>query len=60
MHPKTAISLHNLAEMYNEQGKYTDAEPLYKRALFICEHVLGREHPTTRIIRANFNAFLQK
>ena len=30
-HPSTATSLNNLAEIYNIQGKYTQAEPLYKR-----------------------------
>ncbi|MBV9689015.1 MAG: tetratricopeptide repeat protein, partial [Ktedonobacteraceae bacterium] len=29
------------------QGKYEQAEPLYQRALHICEQVLGPEHPST-------------
>jgi len=34
-----------LAELYREQGKYDDAEPLYKRALEISEKSLGSAHP---------------
>ncbi len=28
-----AATLNNLAERYKEEGRYADAEPLYKRAL---------------------------
>jgi tetratricopeptide (TPR) repeat protein len=28
-----AARLNNLAELYKEEGRYADAEPLYKRAL---------------------------
>ena len=28
-------------------GGYAKAEPLYRRALAICEKALGREHPDT-------------
>ena len=39
-------SLNNLADLlYNNQGRYADAEPLYKRALAICEKALGPDHP---------------
>jgi len=46
-HPATALSLHNLAALYQGQGKYTEAEPLLKRALLIREQQLGTEHPAT-------------
>jgi len=39
-HPDTAISLNNLAEIYRVQGKYEQAEPLYKRAIEIVEKPL--------------------
>src|SRR5437588_12845906 len=42
-----ALSTNNLAFLYERQGKYDDAEPLYKRALAICEEVLGPIHPST-------------
>ena len=43
--PRLAKNLNNLAELSRAQGKYTDAEPLHKRALAINEKVLGPEHP---------------
>ena len=44
--PRTADTLNNLAELYNDQGKYVEAEPLYKSALAIREKALGPEHPS--------------
>jgi len=32
-------------EFYRVQGRYAEAEPLYKRALAIYEKALGPEHP---------------
>ena len=29
--PDVAVSLNNLAILYEKQGRYSDAEPLYKR-----------------------------
>ena len=40
-----AASLNNLAELYDAQGKYAEAEPLYKRALVIVEKALEPDHP---------------
>ncbi|MBX9687835.1 MAG: tetratricopeptide repeat protein [Candidatus Obscuribacterales bacterium] len=42
---RLALSLNNLAAMYHEQGKYTMAEPLYKRALDIRINIHGERHP---------------
>ena len=44
-HPDVAISLNNLAGLYETQGRYADAEPLYKRSLAIWEKALGPNHP---------------
>src|SRR5205807_1216345 len=46
-HPDTANSLNNLAGLYNNQGKYEQAEPLLVRALEIREQQLGADHPDT-------------
>ncbi len=43
--PRLATSLNNLALLYKTQGKYGEAEPLYKRTLAIFEKALGPEHP---------------
>jgi len=39
-----AQSLNNLALLYHAQGKYAEAESLYKRSLAIREKVLEPEH----------------
>ena len=43
--PDVAQSLNNLAQLYHAEGRYTDAEPLYKRSLAIREKTLGPDHP---------------
>jgi len=43
-HPNVAISLNNLAYLYDCQGEYAQSGPLYKRALAILEKALGPEH----------------
>ena len=42
--PRLALTLNNLAAMYHEQGKYTMAEPHYKRALDIRTKIHGETH----------------
>jgi tetratricopeptide (TPR) repeat protein len=44
-HPDVALSLNNLALLYNTQGRYAEAEPMYKRALEIKEKAYGPDHP---------------
>ena len=39
------IANNNLAGLYRAQGKYAEAEPLYKRSLTILEKALGPDHP---------------
>ena len=46
-HPDTLASVNNLARLYEAQGRYGEAEPLFKRALEANERVLGQEHPDT-------------
>ncbi len=43
-HLLVAMSLHNLAWLYFDQGKYAEAEPLYLRSIAIREASLGPEH----------------
>jgi tetratricopeptide (TPR) repeat protein len=38
-HPDFAGSLTNLAEVLEEQGKYDEAEPLYRQSIEICRKV---------------------
>jgi tetratricopeptide (TPR) repeat protein len=46
-HPDTAVSLNNLAGLYDASGAFEKALPLYQRALKIREKALGPEHPDT-------------
>nr|WP_232224256.1 tetratricopeptide repeat protein [Mastigocladopsis repens] len=40
-----ATSLNNLALLYDSQGRYSEAEPLYQQALELRKRLLGEEHP---------------
>ena len=44
-HPNVALSLSNLAELYEAQNEYVKAEPLYKRSLSILEKEYGQDNP---------------
>ncbi|MBW4635723.1 MAG: tetratricopeptide repeat protein [Iphinoe sp. HA4291-MV1] len=41
----------NLGLLYKSQGRYTEAEPLFIKALEIAERSLGVNHPNTITIR---------
>src|SRR5258708_28848259 len=45
VHPDVGQSLNNLANVYRLQGKYSEAEALFNRALTIREKALGSSHP---------------
>jgi tetratricopeptide (TPR) repeat protein len=44
-HPYVASSLNNLALLYNNQGKYSEAEPLYLDALEMTKRLFTGDHP---------------
>jgi CHAT domain-containing protein/tetratricopeptide (TPR) repeat protein len=46
-HLDTLILVNNLALLYQKQGRYGEAEPLFLRALEARERILGPEHPNT-------------
>jgi Flp pilus assembly protein TadD len=52
-HPDTATSLNNLGYLLQDMGDLVGARPYYERALLISEAKLGKEHPTTKIVRGN-------
>ena len=56
-HPEVAVTLNNLADMYQNQARYDEAEPLFRRALAIYEKQLGAEHPNVAVVLNNL-AFL--
>jgi len=42
---RVAQSVNNLAFLYRDQGRHTDAEPLLQRSLTILEKAFGGDHP---------------
>ena len=48
-HIQFATAISWLAYAYRAQGRYTEAEPLYKHSLAIFEKALGSEHPSVGI-----------
>ena len=59
-HPNVAATLNNLASLYDNQGHYAQAEPLYKRALTIDEKALSPDHSSVATILNNLAAFLPR
>jgi hypothetical protein len=59
-HPHVANSLNNLALLYQAQGRYSEAEPLYLRTLTILMNVVGENHPHTQTIGSNFWYLVQQ
>ena len=55
-HPDVALSLNNLALLYQTQGEYAKAEPLFKRSLDIMEKALGPDHPAVATALENLAA----
>ena len=53
-HPDVAMTLNNLAVLFKEQGKFNQAEPLFRRALAIFESCLDPDHPKVVTCRENF------
>ena len=50
----------NLAVLYQNDGKYSVAEPLYQRALAIYERTLGPEHPDLAGLLVNMAQFYEE
>jgi Tetratricopeptide repeat len=46
--------------LLQKKGDYAEAEPLFRRALAIAENALGSSHPTTKRIKANLQALIDK
>ena len=56
-HPNVGTVLNNLAALYNSQGRFADAEPLYKRALSSYKKALGLDHPKVGTALSNLAEF---
>ncbi len=58
--PRLSATLNNLAWLYDDQGKYAEAEPLYKRSLAILEKALGQEHSNVATTLENYAGLLRE
>jgi hypothetical protein len=52
-HPDVADSLNSLAELYHKQGRYSEADRLYKRSLQINQKVFGPDHLSVALLLNN-------
>ena len=59
-HPRTLISVNNLASVLQEQEKYETAEGLHRRNVEVGEKALGEEHPETLTCVNNLALVLQE
>ena len=57
---RVATSLYELAELYQRQQKYSDAEPLYRQALEMRERALGSDHLDVAVTLERYAALLRK
>ncbi|TRU55085.1 MAG: tetratricopeptide repeat protein [Microcystis aeruginosa Ma_QC_Ch_20071001_S25] len=54
-----ALSLNNLAALYESQGRYPEAEPLYLEALDLRKQLLGDNHPHVALSLNNLAALYE-
>lgn len=54
-HPDVAISLYNLASLYDNQFRFKEAEKLFKASLLLFQKTLGPEHPHTHQVQVKVN-----
>lgn len=59
-HPDIALSLNDLAFLYEAQGHLAKAEPIYKRVLAIREKILPSGHPNIAAILNNLAHLYEK
>ncbi len=59
-HPTTATSISNLGNVLYLQGRYADAEVVYRRALAMREKLLGGDHPDVATSLNNLANVLQE
>src|SRR5437764_11821541 len=55
-----ARQLNDLALLYQNQGRYADAEPLYQRSLAMLQRTLGPNHPAVAATLGNLAALYEE
>jgi hypothetical protein len=58
-HPPVASAYNNLAVLLAYEGKYAEAEPLYRQAIEIFQASLGTDHPKTLTAKRNYDSLIQ-
>ncbi|MFQ5956109.1 MAG: tetratricopeptide repeat protein, partial [Kiloniellales bacterium] len=59
-HPITAALVDSLGVLYKAQGRYAEAEPLYKRSLATWEKAVGPADPNLAKALENYAALLRE
>ena len=59
-HPDYAIVVNNLASLYEDMNRFSEAEPLYLEALKIMKNVYGADHQSYAIVVANLAELYRK
>ena len=59
-HSRSRLNPRDKPPDYRAQGRYADAEPLYKRSLAIWEKALGPDHPNVATVLVNYASLLRK
>ena len=54
-HPDVAVSLYNLAALYDNQFRFKEAETLFKKSFSLFKKTLGPEHPHTQQVQIKVN-----
>jgi Tetratricopeptide repeat len=54
------MTLNNLSVFYKTQGRFAEAEPLFKRALAIFENAFGPKHAKVAVCRENYSDLLRE
>lgn len=58
-HPETLDSIGHLGDLFRNQGRYGEAEPLLRKSLEASRRTLGDEHPKTLTSISNLGAVLK-
>ncbi|HEY9711931.1 MAG TPA: tetratricopeptide repeat protein, partial [Chroococcales cyanobacterium] len=59
-HLDVGVTANNLAMLYKMQGKYAEAEPLYRQAIDILKVGIGSDHPEFQNILAHYAEVLRQ
>lgn len=59
-HTSTLDTVYNLGDLYSKQGKYAEAEKMYRQALDVYTNAQGSDHPRTRLMARTLSLLLER